>query len=145
MKKLAWFSLLAGFVLVGCHKKESATPAPAAPAETPTTEAVPAPASAPPQAQSAPTAIPAQPEKPLPPPPTFITANADNNVRQGVVGQVDGTLTAALRSYVNKKGHMPGSFLELVARGMDGTPRPPEGRHWVIDASDTTVKSVPNK
>jgi hypothetical protein len=56
---------------------------------------------------------------------------------------VDGALTAQLRAYVSKKGHMPGSFFEFTAAGMDSVPRPPEGKKWVIDTGDVSVKAVP--
>jgi hypothetical protein len=139
MKNLALLICLSAFALLGCHKKEAAAvPAPAAPeaaAEAATAAA--------PQAQAPRPAAPAQPAKPLPPPPSYVSGNADNNVRQAVVGQVDASLTSALRAFVQKKGRMPQSFFEFAAGGLDSTPRAPEGKRWVIDASDMTVKAVP--
>ena len=143
MKNLAMLICLSAFALLGCHKKEAATAAsPPAPVEAPTPEA---PAPAQPQAQIPRTATRAEPAKPLPPPPPYVTANADNNLRQGVVGQVDASLTSALRSFAQKKGRLPQSFFEFTAGALDSVPRPPDGKKWVIDSSDLTVKAVANK
>jgi len=125
MRDFALLVALTSFVLLGCHKKQ--------PASAPSTQ------SSEPQVQNSQGAAPA---KPLPPPPLSITANADNNVRQGVVGDVDATLTAALRQFVHKAGRPPQSFYEFVRESFDSTPRPPEGKRWVIDSSDMTVKAV---
>jgi hypothetical protein len=147
MKQFAKLVAIA-MVLVGCHKKEVAPPPPPTPESAQTAPAEsgappPAPAPAPAQPYVSPPPAPTASAK-LPPPPAYVSRNADNNVRQTVQGQVDGALTAALRAYVNRKGHMPGSFFEFTAGGLDSVPRPPEGKHWVIDASDTSVKAVPN-
>ena len=83
------------------------------------------------------------PAKPLPPPPKYVTANADNNIRQRVDGDVDAFMSGLLRSFVQKNSRMPQSFYEFSLKGMDTIPRPPEGKRWVIDASDLTVKAVP--
>jgi hypothetical protein len=78
----------------------------------------------------------------LPAPPKYVEARTDNYVRQGVVGEVNNDLTVALRSFVSKKNRMPQSFAEFASSGLDGLPNPPEGKRWVIDASDRTVKAV---
>jgi hypothetical protein len=142
MKPSTLFICLCTFAVLGCHKKETA----ATPAPTPTSPEAAAsetPAAAQSQAQAPRPASPAQPAKPLPPAPAYVTANADNNLRQAVVGQVDPSLTSALRSFVQKRGRMPQSFFEFTAGAVDSLPRPPEGKRWVIDSSDTTVKAVP--
>ena len=142
MKHIATLICLFSLALLGCHKKETAvapSPAPASPnAATPETPAI----AAQPQPQIPRPQAPAEPAKPLPPPPAYVTANADNNLRQSVVGQVDGELTSALRSFVHKRGRMPQSFFEFTAGAVDSLPRPPEGKRWVIDSSDMTVKAV---
>src|SRR6267142_1508465 len=114
------------FVLLGCHKKEAAGSAPPAA----------------PQDSTASTGAPAQPGKPLPPPPLSVTANADNTPRQGVVGEVDPFLTEQLRSFAKQKGRLPQSFFEFTSSSLDSIPRPPAGKKWVIDASDLQVKAV---
>jgi len=145
MKNLAMLICLAAFALLGCHKKEAATATPSAPPGQP--DAVSPGTLAPDQsqAQTPRPASPAEPAQPLPRPPAYVTANADNNLRQGVVGQVDPSLTSALRAFSQKKGRLPQSFFEFTAGGLDTIPRPPEGKKWVIDTSDLTVKAVANK
>ena len=127
MKYLPLFIALAACSLAGCHKKEAAgSTQPAAP-----------------QDSTASTGAPAQPGKPLPPPPLYVTANADNTPRQSVVGDVDPFLTEQLRSFAKQKGRLPQSFFEFTSSSLDSIPRPPAGKKWVIDASDLQVKAVP--
>jgi hypothetical protein len=147
MKDLALLLALGGCVFVGCHKEEAAPPAAPTPesAQTGTPDSsASAPDPAPVQTQVAPPPMPSAPAK-LPPPPAYVTRNADNNLRQSVAGQVDPTLTGLLRSFVQKKGRMPNSFAEFASGAVDSPPPAPEGKHWVIDASDTSVKAVSNK
>jgi hypothetical protein len=145
-KPLAASFCLGVLALSGCHKQPSAA-APAAPPPEAAASSAPAPAApAAPQPQvQAPPPAPAQAAKPLPPPPSYVSANADNNIRQSIVGQVDGELTSALRAFVRKKNRMPTSFFEFTAAGLDSVPRPPAGKRWAIDTSDMTVKAVDNK
>ena len=138
--------LLMGTVCGGCHKKEATASAPSPVAENPAASTAPVvdaqtPPPGPVDAPAhAPTPIPQ-----LPPPPRSVTANADNVIRQSVVGEVDAFLTTQLRTFVQKNGRMPQSFFELSLKTLDSMPRPPEGKHWVIDATDVSVKSVANK
>jgi len=133
-------------LLAGCKKKSS--PAPAA-AEQTQAEGAPAAAVVPatdPSALGAPanTPLPAPtPITPLPPPPKHVLASADNTVRQRIEGEPDALMTGLLRSFVQKNGRMPQNFYEFSLRGMDTIPRPPDGKHWVIDAADMQVKAVP--
>ena len=78
----------------------------------------------------------------LPPAPANVAAHADNYVRQNVDGQVDASLTAQLRAFVQKQGRLPQSFTEFANRGLDSIPRPPEGTRWVIDAVNQQVKAA---
>ena len=109
-------------VFLGCHKKQE--PAPAASqtssAETPSTQG----------------------EKPPPPPSQNINAIADNSPRQNADGEVNANLTALLRRYVQKNGRMPRTFAEFASAALDSPPPPPDGKKWVIDANDQTVKAV---
>jgi hypothetical protein len=118
MKHLSLVILLTAFVLVGCHKKEAAPP------ETAT-----APASQ-------------QPAKPLPPPPKYISANAQNAPAENVAGEVNAFLTEQLRIFIREKGRMPESFTELARVRLDSVPRPPAGKKWVIDTASHEVKAV---
>ena len=129
----------------GCRKKEPA-PAPVAATENaPAAETAAAPAPAPAPYTPGPSAAPPVPAKPLPAPPKYVTANADNKIQERVQGEVDAALTGQLREFVNRNGRMPSSFYEFTLRGLDTIPRPPEGKRWVIDATDMAVKSVPAK
>src|SRR5438445_4703938 len=126
MRDFALLLVLTACVFLGCHKKQ---PAPAVAGQSSESATPEAQSSSPPQAQSsqptaplreqiqqsAPPPVPLQPAKPLPPPPKNITAIADNNLRQGVVGEVDGTLTSLLRRFVQKSGRMPQSFSEFAS------------------------------
>jgi hypothetical protein len=98
MKYFAWPFVLTAWLLLGCHKKESALPA----------QSTDAPGSA--QAQA-----------------------------QPVAGEVNADLTAQLNRFAQKNGRMPKSLQEFL----DSVPRPPDGKKWVIDPSDSTVKAVP--
>lgn len=82
---------------------------------------------------------------PATPPPSFITANADNAIRQSVAGQPNPFLTAQLRQFMARKGRLPVTFFEFANQALDSIPRPPEGMKWVIDSSDGQVKAVPVK
>src|SRR6266404_3074067 len=126
MKNLAMLICLSAFALLGCHKKEAATTTPNPPAASAEAAAPVAPAPSQPQGQTPRIATPTQPAK-LPPPPPYVTANADNNLRERVVGQVDASLTSALRTFAQKKGRLPQSFFEFTAGALDTVPRAPEG------------------
>jgi hypothetical protein len=125
---------LSALVLAGCKKHEVAAPdaAPSAP-----TNSVPVPANT---ANPTPVA-----QQPAPPPPSYISANAENAPRQEVSGQTDPFLTQQLQIYVRQVGRMPESFSQLAASRLDSIPRPPPGTKWVIDSAHMEVKAVPAK
>ena len=134
MKQISIFIALC-FLAAACHKKPSAV------AE---------------QGQASDAALPAgntsdQPQvqptsnKPLPPPPPPVAANADNYLRAGVNGQADQFLTTQLHIFINQTGRLPQSFAEFASRRLDSMPVPPPGTKWVIDSSDSSVKSAPAK
>ena len=142
------FAVFAGCLLIaaGCHKK--APPAPAAESAAPpeSVAVTPNPATDGSGNPASAASVPAPtPVTPLPPPPKYVTANADNTVRQRIDGEPDATMTGLLRSFVQKNGRMPQNFYEFSLKGMDTIPRPPEGKHWVIDAADMQVKAVPSR
>ena len=144
MKCLVLAASFVALLLLGCHKKEAAPPV-SEQSPAPPEAAAPAPGTSPEQAlqPAPPHVVPPLPAKPLPPPPKAITANADNNLRQSVAGQTDPALTSALRAFVRKNGRLPQSFHEFSNNSFDSTPPAPEGKRWVIDAADLTVKAVP--
>jgi len=147
MKHLAILSMIAALVLAGCKKKETAaadaisTPAPQPDAAAP---ASPPPEGAAPAEQPVQIVTTAKP-KPLPPPPAYLTVRAENNLRQGVSGQVDMFLTQQLHIFIQKNHRMPESFHEFVNTRLDSIPRPPEGTRWVIDTAAMQVKAVKTK
>jgi hypothetical protein len=57
-------------------------------------------------------------------------------------GTVDPTLTWALKSFVQEKGRMPQSMLELKSAKLDSVPRPPPGFVYAIDPVTVEVKVV---
>jgi len=128
--RFAALALLA-LTLLGCHKKQAEA---ANQSQNPSDIGTPLTNSADGKAAQA-----------LPPPPPSVAANADNYVRQNVTGTVDPNLTALLRDFVQKNGRLPQSFTEFANRGLDSTPRPPEGTKWVIDGPNQQVKAVPMK
>ena len=138
MKNLAVLVSLAALVLVACHKKQVASGQQPAPTESTASEA----SSGQPQEQAPTTPRPAAPPKALPPPPLFISTRADNYVRDNVVGEVDASLTAELRNFIEKKNRMPQSFAEFANVRLDSIPTPPEGKKWVIDGANLQVKAV---
>ena len=130
--------------LSGCGKKSATEASVPPPADS---TAVPPPAaenSAPEAGQPAPVAQ-VVPVPKLPPPPKYVTANANNVIQQSVQGDVDAFLTTQLRSFVQKNGRMPSSFHEFTVRGLDSIPKPPDGKRWVIDGTDIQVKAVSAK
>jgi len=139
MKSLAVLISLAALMLVGCHKKQVAS---AGQQPAPTDSAAPEVSSGQPQEQVATTPRPAPPPKALPPPPLSISTRADNYVRDNVVGEVDASLTAELRNFIEKKSRMPQSFAEFANVRLDSVPTPPEGKKWVIDGANLQVKAV---
>jgi hypothetical protein len=86
-----------------------------------------------------------QPTAPLPPPSKAVAANAENNVRENVAGEVDQFLTSQLKIFVQDKGRLPGSFAEFARARLDSIPRPPAGTKWVIDAPTQPVNAMPVK
>ncbi len=129
MKHLA-FILFGICLLSACKKKEP-------PASTP------APGEAKPEATvPATSAQNPTPSKPLPPPPQFVSARADNSIRQSISGEVDPFLTQQLRTFVQRKQRLPESFAEFAMTRLDSIPRPPDGKKWAIDTADLSVKSV---
>jgi hypothetical protein len=110
--------------LAGCHKKNAASAS---------------------QAPGPDTAATGQPGTPPPPPSKSVAANAENNVRENVAGEVDQFLTSQLRIFVQEKGRVPASFAEFAKARLDSIPRPPAGTKWVIDAPTQQVKAVPVK
>lgn len=146
MKYPGTLLLLVTLVLTGCHKKDAPPPSAAAPPpEDNSAAANPAAPDGSIPPAPAPAAVVANPVKPLPPPPKYVTANADNTIRQRIDGEVDANMTGLLRAFIAQNGRMPQSFYEFTLKGMDSIPRPPEGKHWVIDAADVQVKAVPAK
>jgi len=57
-------------------------------------------------------------------------------------GTVDPTLTWALKSFVQEKGRMPESLLELKSAKVDSIPRAPAGFVYAIDPVTVEVKVV---
>jgi hypothetical protein len=142
------FAVLAVCLVIaaGCHKK--AAPGPGAESAAPESAFAPANPGPDVSGTPAPTAAPAAaptPITPLPPPPKYLAANADNTIRQRIDGEPDAMMTGLLRSFVQKNGRMPQNFYEFSLKGMDTIPRPPEGKRWAIDATDMQVKAVPAK
>ena len=123
MKHLPLLILAACCLALGCHRKESRD------------------AASNPQNGAAGQKDAGSAEK-QPQTPRNITANADNNLRQSVEGDVDQFLTAQLRIFVQKKGRLPQSFLEFKNASLDSMPRPPAGKKWAIDAASIQVKAV---
>ena len=142
MNRFILVVMLAASLWLGCKKKETTTPQPqtGAPAETSVNPSTPE------EAAATPAPVPTVPKstKP-PPPPRYVTANADNILRQNVVGDVDSFLTGQLRIFVQKKNRMPDTFSEFVSARIDSMPRAPEGKRWVIDSSTIEVKAVATK
>jgi len=123
MRTLAALLSLAVF-LAACHKKDAAvSPTPSA----------------------SDTGVTGEPAKPLAPPPKSVTANAENNVRENVGGEVDQFLTSQLKIFIQNKGRLPVSFAEFASARLDSIPRPPAGTKWVIDAANQQVKSAAMK
>jgi len=76
------------------------------------------------------------------PPSPAVTARAQNAVQQSVAGDVDASLTAQLRVFVQKQGRLPANFGEFANARLDSVPRPPAGKKWVIDGPNLQVKAV---
>jgi len=135
---LIFLAFVAG-ALTGCHK---GSPSASAPEQAPPGPEVTAENSL---SQGQPDEVPrpAQPPKPLPPPPPAVAARAVNVLRQSVSGEVDPFLTGELRNFIQLKQRLPQSFAEFATLRLDSIPRPPEGKRWVIDATDLQVKAVP--
>jgi hypothetical protein len=79
------------------------------------------------------------------PPPTYVTATAENALTENAAGEPDPFLTQQLRLFMQEKSRMPESFTELARARLDSVPRPPEGKKWVIDTATQQVKAVPAK
>src|SRR5437773_9398553 len=146
MKYFAILSTIAALALVGCKKKE----APPTAATRPAPQAAVTPETSPPAEGVAPEesvriVTPTEKPKPIPPPPQYLTVRAENNIRQGVSGQMEPFLTEQLRIFIQKNHRMPESFHEFVSTRLDSIPRPPEGTKWVIDTASMQVKSVKTK
>jgi hypothetical protein len=149
MKQIAILSMIAALALAGCKKKEAAAANPVSPPPPPdaavqANPANPSPEGAAQPEQSVQIVTTAKP-KPLPPPPAYLTVRAENNLRQGVSGQVDMFLTQQLHAFIQKNHRMPESFHEFVNTRLDSIPRPPEGTKWVIDTAAMQVKAVKTK
>ena len=114
-------------VLAGCKKEEASSPA-GNPSAT------------------APNAKPAQSGTPAAgagqPAPNYITAQAQNEPGQNVVGEVHPFLTQQLQIFVQQKGRMPQSFAELAGARLDSIPSAPAGKKWVIDTASVQVKAA---
>jgi len=121
MKLLLLLTCFLSLALVGCHKKDA--PQPQTPQAAGDTTAAPDPAK-------------------LPPPTAAVAARADNAPRDNVDGEVNAFLTAQLRTFVQKQGRMPGSFMEFKNAALDSVPQPPAGKKWVIDRAAVSVKAV---
>jgi hypothetical protein len=120
--------LLTAFVAIGCHKKDGGVAAATAPATAP-------------DAMNETPATGTDPVKP-PPPPAYITAKADNVVRETASGEADPFMSGQLRIFVQQKGRMPLSFTEFASTRLDSIPRPPDGTKWAIDAATVQVEAV---
>ena len=114
--------------LTGCKREEASSPAGSPPAPTSTVK----------PAQSGSTAAPAAAQ----PVPKYITAHAQNEPAQNVVGEVHPFLTQQLQIFVQQKGRMPQSFAELAGVRLDSVPSAPAGKKWVIDTASVQVKAV---
>jgi hypothetical protein len=143
MKRPLVLLVLAACGPLGCHKKDVAAPPPPENAVLPEMAASDAAPDA--SAANAPSAARTQPAKPLPPPPATVSARAENYVLQSVAGEVDPSLSAQLRNFVQQKHRLPESFAEFATTRLDSIPRPPAGKKWVIDATDLQVKAVAAK
>lgn len=74
--------------------------------------------------------------------PKFVSAVAQNQPAENVVGEVDSFLTGQLQIFIRDQQRMPQDFAEFARVRLDSVPRPPQGRKWVIDAATRQVKSV---
>lgn len=78
------------------------------------------------------------------PPPAQATpatrAAVTPDTQQPLAGKVDPRMTAALRKFVQDKGRMPQSILELAGAELDGVPNAPQGYIYVIDPATKEVK-----
>ena len=81
----------------------------------------------------------------LPPPPSYVSANAQNQPLENVAGEVNAFLTQQLHIFIQQQNRMPQSFAEFASVRLDSMPRPPEGMKWVIDAATKQVKAAPAK
>jgi hypothetical protein len=80
-------------------------------------------------------------ETPPPNPSQAVTAAAEA-AQKPLEGTVDPALTAALKSFVQEKGRLPQSMLELKSTKLDSMPRPPAGTMYAIDPVTVEVKLV---
>ena len=76
------------------------------------------------------------------PVPKYITAHAQNEPAQNVIGEVHPFLTQQLQIFVQQKSRMPQSFAELAGARLDSVPSAPAGKKWVIDTASVQVKAV---
>ena len=144
MRTLLWIIPAVAIALVGCHKNPDAT----APQASPTGGET-APQASPTGGETAAAAAPPASDSgtspnfaPTVPPPGYVSANADNFVRENVNGEPDVFLTSQLRVFIQQYNRMPQSFAEFAARRIDSMPRAPEGKKWVIDSTTQEVKAV---
>jgi hypothetical protein len=144
--RFAILSLLGAMVLLGCKKKEMASSDTGAtvPQSDPATQASPRAEGSAPEDQPI-RIVTTEKPKPLPAPPPYVAARAENALRQGIVGEVQPFLTEQLRIFVQKNHRMPESFGEFSNSRLDSIPRPPEGTKWVIDTASVQVKAVKTK
>jgi hypothetical protein len=127
------FALIVLASLTGCKKNQDNPAASADPAPVAAPEGVPVAAG-----QTEPS------QQPLPPPPSYVAAQARNAVQTGAAGSVDEFLTSQLRIFIQQKGRLPQSFAEFAATRLDSVPHAPEGSKWVIDSATQEVKAVAN-
>lgn len=76
------------------------------------------------------------------PPPSYVTAAAQNAPAENVAGEVNAFLTEQLRIFIREKGRMPVDFAELARTRLDSIPGPPQGKKWVIDNATKEVKAA---
>lgn len=114
--------------LTACKREEASSPVDSSSAAASTVK----------PAQSGSAAVPAAGQ----PAPKYITAQAQNEPGQNVVGEVHPFLTQQLQIFVQQKGRMPQSFAELAGARLDSIPSAPAGKKWVIDTASGQVKAV---
>ncbi len=79
---------------------------------------------------------------PAPPAPAQAPVATPEAAQKPLEGVVDTTMTTALKAFVQEKGRLPQSMLELKSTKLDSMPRPPAGFMYAIDPVTVEVKLV---